>query len=230
MSNFGVTRWNVAVAGIVTAFIGTFGATSAQALPEVRTETVQTKPAVGEITAPVAADSKVQLSFERPAVKSSPAPPPPVDPLIAVASADPEAQISKNFDVLGTIKAARSELGKSFPTGWNQPGECLVAAKRWITSGGGNWFGAGTPIANYVGAKEVDYKNAAPGDVIQYLAPENPNAWVSGVHTILVTKNNMDGTLEIIEANNPGGSGFVSENKHWTPAPPAGLVFKVFRF
>ena len=76
----------------------------------------------------------------------------------------------------------------------------------------------------------MEYKNAAPGDVIQYLSPTSPDSWVSGVHTVLVTKNNGDGTLQIIEANNPGGSGFVSENKKWTPDPPSGTVFKVFRF
>lgn len=177
----------------------------------------------------ITADSKVSINFERSGVATIAAPPK-VDPLIQVMSADPEAQSSKNFDVVKTIKAAQSEIGKSFPTGWNNPGECLVAANRWIKAGGGNWYGSGTPIGNYAGAKEVDYKNAAPGDIIQYLSPTDPAAWVQGVHTVLVTKNNEDGTLQIIEANNPGGSGYVSENKHWTPKPPSGTEFKVFRF
>lgn len=184
---------------------------------------------VKERTPVVTADGTVKLDFSRSEVKTIPAPPK-VDPLIAVASTDPASQVSKNFDVLATIKAARSEIGESFPTGWNQPGECLVAAKRWIRAGKGDWYGAGTPIGNYRGATEVDYKNAAPGDVIQYLSPTVPESWVNGVHTVLVTKNNGDGTLQIIEANNPGGSGFVSENLKWTPKPPNGTVFKVFRF
>lgn len=177
----------------------------------------------------ITADSKVKIDFTRSGVTTIAAPPK-VDPLIAVMSTDPEAQASKNFDVVRTIKAAQSEIGKSFPTGWDQPGECLVAAKRWVRAGGGNWFGSGTPIGNYAGAKEIEYKNAAPGDVIQYLSPSNPSSWVSGVHTVLVTKNNGDGTLQIIEANNPGGSGFVSEDKKWVPKPPVGTEFKVFRF
>lgn len=177
----------------------------------------------------ITADSKVTINFTRSGVTTTAAPPK-VDPLIAVMSTDPEAQASKNFDVVKTIKTAQSEIGKSFPTGWDKPGECLVAAKRWIRAGGGDWTGAGTPIGNYVGAKEVEYKNAAPGDIIQYLSPTSPSSWVQGVHTLLVTKNNGDGTLQIIEANNPGGSGFVSENKKWTPKPPSGTEFKVFRF
>lgn len=137
---------------------------------------------------------------------------------------------SKNFNVEATLIAARSEVGMTFPTGWNAPGECLVAAKRWIHAGGGNWSGGGTPIGNYVTATEVPYDKAAPGDIIQYLDPTNPSAWVSGVHTVLVTHNNGDGTLQIVEANNPGGSGYVSENLRWVPAPPPGLVAKTFRF
>lgn len=177
----------------------------------------------------ITADSKVTINFERSGVTTVAAPPK-VDPIIAVQSVDPESQPSKNFDVVKTVEAAQSEVGKSFPTGWNNPGECLVAANRWIKAGGGNWYGAGTPIGNYAGAKEVEYKNAAPGDIIQYLSPTDPAAWVQGVHTVLVVKNNEDGTLQIIEANNPGGSGYVSANKKWTPKPPAGTEFKVFRF
>lgn len=174
----------------------------------------------------VKADPAAVVDFGRQGTTSTPAP----EPAYGVASLDPEAQISTNFNVASTIQAASSEIGQSFPTGWNMPGECLVAAKRWIQAGGGNWYGAGTPIGNYAGAKEVEYKNAAPGDVIQYLSPENPASWVNGVHTVLVIANNRDGTLHIIEANNPGGSGKVSENKSWTPAPPQGLIAKVFRF
>lgn len=176
----------------------------------------------------ITADSTIQINFDKSVVVTTAKPVPVL--AIGVASADPEAQSSTNFDVQAAIKAATAELGKSFSTGWNKPGECLVAAKRWITAGKGSWSGGGTPIGNYGNAKEVEYKNAAPGDVIQYLYTSNPESWVKGVHTILVTANNGDGTLQIIEANNPGGSGLVSENKSWTPAPPKGFEYKVFRF
>lgn len=174
----------------------------------------------------VIADPKAVVSFKMEAVTSKRAP----KPKIGVASLHPLAQSSINFNVEATLAAAKSEVGKSFPTGWNQQGECIMSVKRWIGAGKGNWYGSGTPVANYAGAKEIEYKHAAPGDVIQYISTSNPNAWVAGVHTVLVTANNADGTLQIIESNNPGGSGYVSANKKWTPAPPSGLTFKVFRF
>lgn len=218
--------------GVIALTSSTLGAgsTSVPSSPEKSVEIVELNETSNSA---IIVDSTVRISFTRSGVTTTAAPPPPppkVDPLIAVLSSDPEAQPSAKFDVVKAITTAHSEVGKSFATGWNQPGECIVSAKRWIKAGGGDWHGAGTPSGNYVGAKEVEYKNAAPGDIIQYLSPSNPTSWVSGVHTVMVTKNNGDGTLQIIEANNPGGSGFVSENKKWTPAPPNGTVFKVFRF
>lgn len=228
----GVTSLNVVMTGVMglTGNLGFGDALESFASSEKPATVISvTELVINDDSKVITADSKVKINFTKSGVTTTAAPPK-VDPLIAVLSNDPEAQASKNFDVVKTIETAQSEIGKSFPTGWNQPGECLVAAKRWIRAGQGDWYGAGTPIRNYAGAKEVEYKNAAPGDVIQYLSPTSPDSWVSGVHTVLVTKNNGDGTLQIIEANNPGGSGFVSENKKWTPAPPAGTVFKVFRF
>jgi hypothetical protein len=230
--SLGTASLGLALTGIIslTGTIGTGEVANAVPPAPDKAVVIEVKDVVfRDSQAPVIANPNVKLNFER-AVVTSVAAPPKVDPLIAVLSVDPEAQASKNFDVVATIKAAQKEVGKSFPTGWNQPGECLVAAKRWILAGGGNWHGAGTPIGNYAGAKEIEYKNAAPGDIIQYLSPTSPASWVAGVHTVLVTKNNGDGTLQIIEANNPGGSGFVSENKKWTPKPPTGTEFKVFRF
>lgn len=142
----------------------------------------------------------------------------------------PRSGVKANFDTAKAVAAAQSEVGKSFATGWSAPGECIVAARRWVLAGGGNWSGGGTPIGNYVTATEVNYADAAAGDVIQYVSNSNPNAWVGGVHTVLVVGNNGDGTLSIIEANNPGGSGLVSANHSWTPTPPSGLSAKVFRF
>ena len=221
---------NLVMTGVMT-FSSTLGLGDVSSLlPESNVQAAQ-EIVVTDVIMPVTADPNAKLSFARSRVTTVAAPEPPKPKLVVKpVSVDPESLSSKNFDVEATIKAARSELGKSFATGWNQPGECLVAAKRWILAGGGDWHGAGTPIGNYDGAKEVDYKNAAPGDVIQYLSPKSPASWVDGVHTVLVTKNNGDGTLQIIEANNPGGSGFVSEDKEWTPKPPNGLEFKVFRF
>ncbi len=53
--------------------------------------------------------------------------------------------------------------------------------------------------------------------------------WIGGVHTVLVT-GVSGGSVQIVEANNPGGSGYVSSNSNWSPAPPAGFRAVVWRF
>lgn len=135
-----------------------------------------------------------------------------------------------NFDVDATIALALSEVGTSRATGWNQPGECLVAAQRWILAGGGNWTGSGDPVNNYQGATRLPVSAALPGDVIQYEHIASPTSWVSGVHTVLVTGVNADGTLSIVESNNPGGSGLVTKTDSWVATPPAGFQAVAWRF
>ncbi|MGO3148153.1 MAG: lipase [Leucobacter sp.] len=153
--------------------------------------------------------------------------------LPAIASVLELSDISNpaaTFDVDATVAAATSEIGTSRPTGWGQPGECMVAAQRWIQAGGGNWVGGGTPVTNYDNAVRLTLENVQRGDVIQYENIANPDTFVSGVHTILVVDVNDDGTLSIIESNNPGGSGYVSATESWTPQPPEGFQAVVWRF
>lgn len=140
------------------------------------------------------------------------------------------SSIPHNFDVAATIALAESEVGTSRPTGWSQPGECLMSAQRWIKAGGGAWTGSGNPVANYDGATRLTMENAEPGDIVQYEHIESPTSWVSGVHTVLITEVHDDGTFTIIESNNPGGSGLVKKNKSWTPEPPKGFQAVVWRF
>jgi hypothetical protein len=47
---------------------------------------------------------------------------------------------------------------------------------------------------------------------------------------VLITGVNGDGTFSIIESNNPGGSGLVSKNESWVPAPPSGFQAVAWRF
>lgn len=150
--------------------------------------------------------------------------------LESLREASDVATTPHNFDVQATINAALSEVGNSYATGWNQPGECLVAAQRWIKAGGGNWVGSGNPVANYVGATRLSPSEALPGDIIQYEYAASPTSWVTGVHTVLVIAVNDDGTLGIVESNNPGGSGLVSKNDRWLPAPPEGFQAVAWRF
>lgn len=150
--------------------------------------------------------------------------------LDALTALNDVSNIPHGFDVAATIAQAESEVGTSRATGWSMPGECLMSARRWIHAGGGAWTGHGNPVANYVGATRLTMKDAQPGDIVQYEHIAFPTSFVTGVHTLLITEVHDDGTFTIIESNNPGGSGLVSKNEAWTPAPPAGFAAIVWRF
>lgn len=141
-----------------------------------------------------------------------------------------DATVPHGFDVDASIALAESEVGTSRATGWSQPGECMMSAQRWIHAGGGAWTGHGDPVANFNGALRLTIDEAEPGDIVQYEYMSSPRSWVTGVHTLMITKVNGDGTFEIIESNNPAGSGLVSKNSNWTPKPPPGFHAIVWRF
>lgn len=134
------------------------------------------------------------------------------------------------FDVNASVRLAYSEVGTSRPTGWSAAGECIMSAKRWINAGGGSWHGGGAPLDNYANATEVSIQEARPGDIVQYIYSASPGSWVSGIHTVMITGVNNDGTFKIVESNNPGGSGLVTSNDRWLPKPPNGFESRFFRF
>jgi hypothetical protein len=151
-----------------------------------------------------------------------------LDTLLAMSDA---SQAEHNYDVEAAIALAESEVGTSRPTGWSQPGECIMSVIRWVEgAGGANWVGGGDPVSNYTGATRLTVDFAQPGDIIQYESIDYPTSWVSGVHTLLVTGVNDDGTLTIIQSNIPGGSGLVTKETNWVPQPPAGFQAVVWRF
>ena len=158
------------------------------------------------------------------------------DDALAGASIDSVLQIEEvskvphGYDVKAAIALAESEVGTSRPTGWNAPGECIMSAQRWVKAGGGAWNGSGDPVANYTGATRMSLADAEAGDIIQYEYTSSPTSWVTGVHTVLITGVNNDGTFTIVQSNSPGGSGLVTEEKNWTPAPPEGFTAAVWRF
>lgn len=152
------------------------------------------------------------------------------EPIDSVFDMEAVSNLPHSFDVKATIALAESEVGTSRPTGWNQPGECIMSAQRWIKAGGGAWTGSGNPVANYDGATRMTLANAEPGDIVQYEYIDSPTSWVSGIHTVLITEVHDDGTFTIIESNNPGGSGLVNKDEDWTPKPPAGFEAVVWRF
>lgn len=150
--------------------------------------------------------------------------------LAAMLPSSELASTPHGFDVDAAIKLAESELGTSRATGWSQPGECIMSAQRWVRAGNGNWLSGGTPVSNYDTATRLSIADAQPGDVIQYEHLSSPTSWVSGVHTVLVTGINDDGTIDIIQSNVPNGSGLVTEEKNWTPEPPEGFQAVAWRF
>lgn len=153
-----------------------------------------------------------------------------LDAMINATTFDP-TKLTHGYDVDAAIALAKSEVGTSRATGWSAEGECVMSVRRWVTAGDASWGGGpGTPVGNYANATRVPVEAALPGDVIQYEHLEYPDQWVSGVHTMLVTGVNDDGTLQIIQSNIPFGSGLVTEEDHFTPAPPEGFQASVWRF
>ncbi|UOQ56623.1 lipase [Leucobacter allii] len=148
----------------------------------------------------------------------------------SVLQLDDVGDVPHGYDVAAAIELAESEIGSSRPTGWSQPGECIMSAQRWIRAGGGAWTGGGDPVSNYDNATRMTLAAAAPGDIIQYENVASPTSWVTGVHTVLITEVNKDGTFTIIQSNSPGGSGLVTKEENWTPAPPEGFQAAVWRF
>lgn len=138
--------------------------------------------------------------------------------------------IAHGFDINAAIAKALSEVGTSRATGWNMPGECIMSTQRWVRAGGGNWSGSGTPVSNYVGATRVPLAALKPGDVIQYEHLTFPHSWATGVHTMLVTGVNTDGTIDIVQSNVPAGSGLVTVEKNFVINPPAGFQAVGWRF
>lgn len=181
-----------------------------------------------EFTAAAAAPA-VSLTTQALSTETGTAPLAPISSVLAATDSS-AASAAHGFDVEATIAAATAEIGTSRATGWGAPGECIVSAQRWIRAGGGAWTGGGDPVANYVGAERLSPSEAAPGDIIQYEHMQFPTSWVSGVHTVLVTGVNDDGTLQIIESNVPTGSGYVQAVESWTPKPPAGFQAVAWRF
>lgn len=116
---------------------------------------------------------------------------------------------------------ALNAVGQTNPTGWGQSGECIVAVQNWLNAAGIR-FTPGGPHSGYTqsGAVQVSWSDVQVGDVVQYENALSPDAWMDGVHTVLVVGVNGD-SVQIVESNNPAGSGYVSTTTGWTPSPYA---------
>ncbi|ALS02143.1 lipase [Enterococcus silesiacus] len=116
---------------------------------------------------------------------------------------------------------ALNAVGQTNPTGWGQSGECIVAVQNWLNAAGVR-FSPGGPHSGYTqsGAVQVAWSDVQVGDVVQYENALSPDAWLDGVHTVLVVGVNGS-SVQIVESNNPAGSGYVSTTTGWTPSPYA---------
>jgi peptidoglycan hydrolase CwlO-like protein len=116
---------------------------------------------------------------------------------------------------------ALNSVGQTNPTGWGQSGECIVAVQNWLNAAGIR-FTPGGPHSGYTqsGAVQVSWSDVQVGDVVQYENALSPDAWLDGVHTVLVVGVKGD-QVQIVESNNPAGSGYVSTTTGWTPSPYA---------
>ncbi|EOH96163.1 hypothetical protein UAY_03073 [Enterococcus moraviensis ATCC BAA-383] len=116
---------------------------------------------------------------------------------------------------------ALNAVGQTNPTGWGQSGECIVAVQNWLNAAGVR-FTPGGPHSGYTqsGAVQVSWSDVQVGDVVQYENALSPDAWLDGVHTVLVV-GVKGSSVQIVESNNPAGSGYVSTTTGWTPSPYA---------
>lgn len=203
------------VVTLIASVTFALGAAPANALPEMNFE-----PAAA--TAPAVTVAEQTLSTEADAASLA--------PINSVLELSENSTAGHNFDVNKTIAAATAEIGTSRATGWGQAGECIVSAQRWVRAGGGAWTGGGDPVSNYNGAIRLSIADAEPGDIVQYEYITSPTSWVSGIHTVLITGKNDNGTFKIIESNNPTGSGLVQADNNWLPKPPSGFQTVVWRF
>lgn len=107
-----------------------------------------------------------------------------------------------------------------------------MSAQRWVKAAGGSFVGANGVVRDYVqsGAVQVQLTDVRPGDVLQYTSLKTPDAWVDGVHTVVVGAVHPNGMLDVIQSNAPAGSGKVTEVSQWTPKPPAGFETRAWRF
>jgi hypothetical protein len=102
------------------------------------------------------------------------------------------AHAYQNFNNALVADQALSEVGTSRPTGWDQPGECIKSAQRWVNNADG-YFGGGGVVSGYTssGATEVNLGAAAKGDIIQYTRADGSNNDWTYAHTVVVVQTRI---------------------------------------
>jgi hypothetical protein len=155
-----------------------------------------------------------------------------------VAVAATPASAAQGFVNARVASAGVAEVGTRRTTGWNQPGECLMSARRWVAAAGG-YFGGGGVSSGYInsGAQEVSLSQVVKGDVLQR-TDGNDGDW-SQAHTVVVVAVLGGGRFSIVQSNAPGYvngvwrndyTGLVTQVFNWSPTGPSGWYWRAWRF
>jgi uncharacterized protein YukE len=156
--------------------------------------------------------------------------PTPVSAASSVAGYAVGPQHLSNSRIADAAEAELRDHPGAMPTGWSQPGECMVSAQRWVEAAGGHVNRDGEVAGSYSGvAAQVPLADAQRGDIIQYVDPAAPNTDWDHVHTVVVVGRNNDGSYQIIERNFDLKGG-IRRDDSWTPSPHAGWVAEAYRY
>ncbi len=115
-----------------------------------------------------------------------------------------------------------------------EPGQCVMAVKRWIGAAGGTMKGGSGPIAAFEAsgaAKVGSFADVHAGDVVQLSGKTDASWEYQHIHTFVITgPGSHPGTYNIVQSNSPAGSGLVTTVQDWKPAAPADGQYSIWRF
>ncbi len=146
-----------------------------------------------------------------------------------------EIQKGNDFDNAKIVDEAVAENGKVFPTGWAQPGECMVSAQRWANAANGgkniwNYSGSGViSIYTNSGGAEVGLDQLKPGDILQKASSgkDADTNW-DHVHTVVFRGYGDKSGVNIVDANR-GMDGLVRVTDNYMLSAPVGWQWRAFR-
>ena len=148
----------------------------------------------------------------------------------ALASYSRGPQNVSNSQIAAAAERELQQNPGQLATGWNQPGECMTSAQRWVEAAGGTVNRNGEVAGSYSGVSaQVPLAQAQRGDIIQYVDPANPNGDWAHVHTVVVVGGNPTSGFTIIERNYDL-KGSIREVSGWQPHPAAGWEARAYRY
>ncbi len=140
-----------------------------------------------------------------------------------------------NFNNSAVVDEAMQEVGNTYPTGWGQPGECMVAAQRWAieANNGNDFFNYNSGVVTVwtsSGGVEVGLGSLQPGDILQRASKgsDYDTNW-DKVHTLVFRGYNSDGTIKMVDSNRKL-DGTVRISDSYSLATYDGWEWRAFRF